>query len=283
MEKKIDTKNRFYLNLKGFTLIELLVVIAIIALLISILIPALKIAKQKASNAVCLVNTKNLSLGWYMYQNENDGKIMSSHSRYSRVNERWSQDPEDINGNGLGITSSSPVEDEDEIRGIMKGALWEYVESANAYHCPGDNIRRSKYDGGKVFNSYAMAASLNGATSGNFQLYKFNNMISPSSKYVFVETAEERNWTMSQHFVFGFRELTGGTLKWWGPMAVNHGNASTLGYADGHSEVRKWRDKYTIERVTKLSSQSTATYGQEAPPPDQQDDVRFMDQGWPFP
>ena len=67
MKDRIDTKNRGRLHFKAFTLIELLVVIAIIALLLAILMPALSMAKKKASTAVCLVNTKNLSLAWYMY------------------------------------------------------------------------------------------------------------------------------------------------------------------------------------------------------------------------
>ncbi|MHC4330225.1 MAG: type II secretion system protein, partial [Planctomycetota bacterium] len=57
---------------KGFTLIELLVVIAIIALLMAIILPALNAVKKKAATTVCLSNTKNLSLGWYMYMTDND-------------------------------------------------------------------------------------------------------------------------------------------------------------------------------------------------------------------
>ncbi|MCH8217650.1 MAG: type II secretion system protein, partial [Planctomycetes bacterium] len=49
---------------KGFTLIELLVVIAVIALLMSVLLPTLWLVKRKAAGAVCLVNCRNLALGW---------------------------------------------------------------------------------------------------------------------------------------------------------------------------------------------------------------------------
>ena len=63
---------------KGFTLIELLVVIAIIALLMAIIMPALNAVKKKAATTVCLTNTKNLALGWYMYMGDNDDRIMSS-------------------------------------------------------------------------------------------------------------------------------------------------------------------------------------------------------------
>jgi prepilin-type N-terminal cleavage/methylation domain-containing protein len=56
---------------KAFTLIELLVVIAIISLLFAIIMPALSLAKRKAATTVCLSNTKNLSLGWFMYSGDN--------------------------------------------------------------------------------------------------------------------------------------------------------------------------------------------------------------------
>ena len=58
---------------KGFTLIELLVVIAIIALLMSILMPALSRAKQQAKAVVCQSNLHQWGLIWRMYTDDNDG------------------------------------------------------------------------------------------------------------------------------------------------------------------------------------------------------------------
>lgn len=62
---------------KGFTLIELLVVISIIALLISILVPALRAARQQAQFLVCRSNLKQFQLGMNLYWQDNDGKFFN--------------------------------------------------------------------------------------------------------------------------------------------------------------------------------------------------------------
>ena len=276
---------------RAFTLIELLVVIAIITLLFAIVLPALNLAKQKGATTACLSNTKNLSIGWFMYAGDYNGRIMSCEDTGTERGKfiGWIGVPRDENGTLLGNTQTAPaVTDEDEIRGIQQGLLYSYVKDPGAYHCPADRVRKSLYDQTTVFVSYSIPRCLywvtnEGDANYRMQIRSFNEITAPSTRYVFVEAAETRNWNASHHFVIGSPEVTNlATWGWWGPIAINHGDSSVLGFCDGHAEVRKWRDQYTIDRVDKLINTGATNYGVDYPPVEQHLDIDYMAAGWAY-
>src|SRR6476659_5802698 len=69
-DKSVPTNRR-----RGFTLMELMIVIGIIAILSSILLPALSKAKAKAQGLACLNNTKQLTTAWMIYADDHNGVL----------------------------------------------------------------------------------------------------------------------------------------------------------------------------------------------------------------
>ena len=114
---------------KGFTLIELLVVIAIIALLMAIIMPALKVAKKQAQAVVCLAHLRQVTCAWYLYADENAGNVVGANDKVTPYESiffqqsgvapaySWVCTPQDEGGSERG--SDSTVEE--EIEGIPLG------------------------------------------------------------------------------------------------------------------------------------------------------------------
>lgn len=210
-------------RLKGFTLVELLVVIAIIALLMSMLLPALTRAREQGKRAVCLGNLRQLTLAWDMYAEENEDRIPGSDVGYARPGTCW-VDWHDDRSN-LELCRSA----------IRRGLLWPYCKNIKLYKCP--NSKRTEV------LTYAIVDSMNGW--GGWDDYTPTLLIKnrtrlrrPAARMVFLG---ECPVTKGSWGVLYSQE------RWWDPAPVRHGKGSTFSFADGHAEYWKWKDKRTIE------------------------------------
>ena len=106
---------------KAFTLIELLVVIAVIALLMSILMPALAAAKAQTRQVVCKSNIRQLVLANLGYACENDGSFVPAASDIFRDNlHRW---------HGVRDSLDDPFDP-------IRGPLVAYLGNGKIKECP---------------------------------------------------------------------------------------------------------------------------------------------------
>ena len=113
---------------KGFTLIELLVVISIIALLMALLIPMLRTAREQGQRTVCLSNLKQLTLAWILYAEDNDENLINGRARgpsWDPWGPPWVDVPSFSTSDPNDAGSRCPV-----------GALWAYLKDAGVYRCP---------------------------------------------------------------------------------------------------------------------------------------------------
>ncbi len=258
---------------KGFTLIELLVVIAIIALLLSILMPALRKVKKIASSIVCRSNLRQLSMGLISYASDNEDMIPGSDDGSNSWD--WLQRPRDTNGNDVALLASTVDE---QIRGIEAGSLYPYTREPKLYHCISD--RRDAKE--SVYRSYGMPGSMNGSLAdlsvigfpGATRYLKYTAIRSPSEKYIFLE--EKIDFTGANP---GSWNINGPAWpagdQWRDPVMSWHGGGTSLAFADGHAERHTWLQESTIKMmVTPYPACVWVT------PTDGVDDLRYMQRGF---
>ena len=119
---------------KGFTLIELLVVISIIALLLSILTPALSMAKEKARRLVCSANLKSMGTGLHFYTGDYDEKAIPMANLDGK-------ETYDLDGKNIlpwfGYVVGEDVDDP-YLKAVNLGKLFseQIVEVPDIFYCP---------------------------------------------------------------------------------------------------------------------------------------------------
>ena len=235
----------------GFTLIELLVVGATMAVLAGMLLPALAKSRTQSHATTCLNNEAQLAHAWHLYVEDNNGTLVRTAGEDSLVSVVSPTKKYPLNQWCMGTMGQFRVATNRQL--IMDSLLYKYVGSLGPYKCPADKsgwvkgLLKPQGDGLiPSLRSISMNCWLNpiNAWSSDSQkvtsFRRITGVLKPSATWVTIDenpTFIDDGWFVCDPAVPNWIDLP----------ASYHDQGSSLSFADGHVEIRHWRDPTVLE------------------------------------
>jgi prepilin-type N-terminal cleavage/methylation domain-containing protein/prepilin-type processing-associated H-X9-DG protein len=241
----------------GFTLIELLVVIAIIAILAALLLPALAKAKEKAQGIQCVSNLKEMVVGWIMYTGDNRNRLVPNGDEADQpasltdpsaqpggAKAQWAPGRQDVAADLSPAGAAANL----GYQWIKLGLIYPYINNPAVYKCPADHSGLGSF----------------GATYPHVRSMSMNTWMSPVEPYdnspviSYYKDADLGRPGPAKLWVFldenpvsindGSFICDPTIIQWIDCPASYHNNAGGVSFADGHAQIRKWRDLTVLQK-----------------------------------
>ncbi len=259
MNSKLKESERKCQNRSAFTLIELLVVITTIAVLATMLLPAVAGTKPDGQTLQCLNNHRRLVLAWSMYAADNNDRLAinsdpAAGGFFFNGKPSWIRGIEDW---GTSLYGTNVVFLIDDRYSLLGGYL---NRSPEVFHCPAD-IFVSPPQRSLGWTHRARSAAMNGAIGdGNkYQSFPFSStywwakkssdliLPGPSASWVFTD---EHPDSIDDGIMYVYSGYTNGAGQFTELPASYHNGACGMSFADGHAIMHKWQSPATVRPVT---------------------------------
>ncbi|MCD6339836.1 MAG: hypothetical protein J7M29_10720 [Verrucomicrobia bacterium] len=225
---------------------------AIVALLLTLLIPAINRSRNQALAIRCLRNMQQLQLAWMMYADDNEGRLPAVKPGAFAGPDRWisgwldmSRSPD--NTNTLYLVSPEFAQ------------IGPYVASPVLFRCPADpsfvkiggrEYPRVRSVSMNCWMNYRGEQPLQDARRPHYRIYrKITDFLMPPPSGLWVLIDERFDSINDGMFTVNLIGRAGRNAAVDSPAAYHNGGAG-VAFADGHAIVKRWKNRETFQPVS---------------------------------